>query len=120
MHDYHLLLAPKMIRDALTQSTHVGTHTGFATVSPSPAVGSENKKMDWANGATGDKMHAPASAVGLAAKAFGEKLGQAGAALGAHLGGLGQDQKEHAEIMIGMFVHTPWPSSEVFRCLPSK
>ncbi|ODO03344.1 trehalose-phosphatase [Cryptococcus wingfieldii CBS 7118] len=44
-HDYHLLLAPKMIREALGQPT---------------------------------------------------------------------------EIMIGMFMHTPWPSSEIFRCLPKR
>ncbi|ODO11583.1 trehalose-phosphatase [Cryptococcus amylolentus CBS 6273] len=49
-HDYHLLLAPKMIREALGQHFH------------------------------------------------------------------GQP----TEIMIGMFMHTPWPSSEIFRCLPKR
>lgn len=24
------------------------------------------------------------------------------------------------EVCVGLFVHTPWPSSEVFRCLPSE
>nr|XP_019013514.1 trehalose-phosphatase [Kwoniella pini CBS 10737]OCF52295.1 trehalose-phosphatase [Kwoniella pini CBS 10737] len=49
-HDYHLLLAPKMIREALGQVFH-------------PNAG-------W--------------------------------------------------VMIGMFMHTPWPSSEIFRCLPTR
>ncbi|RXK36449.1 trehalose-phosphatase [Tremella mesenterica] len=26
--------------------------------------------------------------------------------------------REALEIMVGMFMHTPWPSSEIFRCLP--
>lgn len=48
---------------------------------------------------------------------LGEKLGNAASTIGQHLG-VKSDQVN--EIMIGMFMHTPWPSSEIFRCLPSK
>jgi hypothetical protein len=47
---------------------------------------------------------------------LGEKLGNAASTLGEKLG-VKSDQVN--EIMIGMFMHTPWPSSEIFRCLPS-
>lgn len=30
------------------------------------------------------------------------------------------DIREIEEVSIGMFVHTPWPSSEIFRCLPRR
>jgi hypothetical protein len=46
-----------------------------------------------------------------------QKLGNAASTLGEKLG-VKSDQVN--EIMIGMFMHTPWPSSEIFRCLPSK
>jgi hypothetical protein len=48
---------------------------------------------------------------------LGEKLGNAASTIGQTLG-VKSDQVN--EIMIGMFMHTPWPSSEIFRCLPSK
>jgi trehalose 6-phosphate synthase/phosphatase len=107
VHDYHLLLAPKMIRDTLSQgSTASG---GFATATPSPAIGNEKRKgMDWENdGEEKSKL-----------EKLGGLLGNVGASLGQHLG-LGEN-KESVEIMIGMFMHTPWPSSEIFRCLPSE
>lgn len=31
-----------------------------------------------------------------------------------------KDIREPEEVAIGLFVHTPWPSSEVFRCLPRR
>ena len=36
------------------------------------------------------------------------------------LGNLGGETREQGELAIGMFIHTPWPSSEIFRCLPSE
>lgn len=47
---------------------------------------------------------------------LGEKLGNAASNIGQTLG-IKSDKVN--EIMIGMFMHTPWPSSEIFRCLPS-
>lgn len=49
---------------------------------------------------------------------LGGFLGGAASTLGHHLGL--KDQQSIPEIMIGMFMHTPWPSSEIFRCLPSE
>jgi trehalose 6-phosphate synthase/phosphatase len=84
VHDYHLLLAPKMIRDALsTNATHNGT-------------GGEEE-------------------AGKLQK-LGEKIGNAASNIGQSLG---MKSDKVNEIMIGMFMHTPWPSSEIFRCLPS-
>lgn len=113
VHDYHLLLAPKMIREALGTSTHVinGGHAGFATVTPSPAL-HERKGMDW-EGTSPPKDEESKAGTGL-----GGMLGKVGSALANQIGLNGK--KEEAEVMIGMFMHTPWPSSEIFRCLPSK
>jgi len=79
-----------MIRDAL--SSH-NTSNGHA----SPAA--EPKDLE------GGKL-----------QKLGEKLGNAASILG---GKLGVKSDQVNEIMIGMFMHTPWPSSEIFRCLPS-
>jgi len=52
---------------------------------------------------------------------LGGLLGTVGNALGQHIGnGNGHEHRDGSEIMIGMFMHTPWPSSEIFRCLPSE
>jgi trehalose 6-phosphate synthase/phosphatase len=115
VHDYHLLLAPKMIREALGQVPVPGAGWA-ASAMPSPAINSNGKRMDWDQTPTQGQN-------GRAAKEkVNSLLGKVGDALG-HLGigsGEGEDKKEPHEIMIGMFVHTPWPSSEIFRCLPSK
>ncbi|TFY57632.1 hypothetical protein EVG20_g8465 [Dentipellis fragilis] len=68
VHDYHLLLVPRMIRGL----------------------------------------------VGEGADADGQALPQA------HPDGSAQVPGQGQGICIGLFVHTPWPSSEVFRCLPRR
>jgi len=108
VHDYHLLLAPKMIRESLSHVTH--NAAGWGTVTPSPAA-LDRKGMDWENQDKGRL------------EKLGGFLGNAATSL-SHLAGHDTPTNEsresrEAEIMIGMFVHTPWPSSEVFRCLPS-
>ncbi|ODN84664.1 trehalose-phosphatase, variant 1 [Cryptococcus amylolentus CBS 6039] len=111
-HDYHLLLAPKMIREALGQVFH--PNVGWGTAHPSPSHLQANKKFDW------DKNEETP----LADKSKSEKLGgflnNVGTALGQHLGALEHFHGQPTEIMIGMFMHTPWPSSEIFRCLPKR
>jgi trehalose 6-phosphate synthase/phosphatase len=106
VHDYHLLLAPKMIRDALTHP-----HTSIATATPTPAV-NDQKRMDW------DNQHSTPTKDSSKLEKLGGMLGNVSQALGQTLGF--SEHKEQTEIMIGMFMHTPWPSSEIFRCLPSK
>jgi len=97
VHDYHLLLAPKMIREALSSSNSNGH-----------GVGEEVAQ-------TGSKEE------GGRLQKLGEKLGNVASNLGHSIGNANgkKDQKVN-EIMIGMFMHTPWPSSEIFRCLPSE
>lgn len=110
-HDYHLLLAPKMIRESLGQVFH--PNAGWGTAHPSPSLHhAQRKGFDWES-----NQQTPTPE-----KAKGEKIGafmnHVGTALGNHLGTM-----EHGlqnEIMIGMFMHTPWPSSEIFRCLPKR
>ena len=115
VHDYHLLLAPKMIREALGQMPQ-HTQTGWDTVTPSPALQNETRKgMDWEN-------QKPTSVVAEAKSRLDKldgMLGTAGASISDRVFGY-KDHKDQAEIMIGMFMHTPWPSSEIFRCLPSE
>ena len=119
VHDYHLLLAPKMIRDRLQVSNHPAGGNVPGTVVPSPAARSENRKMDWeyndATPTTREQNEKDRSRMDR----LGGFLGKAASALGHTVGANGQ-HNEQAEIMIGMFMHTPWPSSEIFRCLPSK
>ena len=108
-----------MIRERLQ-----GSHSGWAvgTVNPSPALHNEKRKgMDW------DANTATPTAAGEKEKTRLEKLGgllgNVGNALGAgnaNGNGHGHEHKDGSEIMIGMFMHTPWPSSEIFRCLPSE
>lgn len=110
-HDYHLLLAPKMIREALGQVFH--PNAGWGTAHPSPSLHhAHGKGFEWES-----NQQTPTPE-----KAKGEKIGafmnHVGTALGNHLGIMEHGQQN--EIMIGMFMHTPWPSSEIFRCLPSK
>jgi trehalose 6-phosphate synthase/phosphatase len=115
VHDYHLLLAPKMIREALGQVSHPPSGISVS-VTPSAApngrrsLDSENNPMTPTRETDSKDKSVKDRVGGL--------LGHVGSALGHHLG-LG-DHKEAGEIMIGMFMHTPWPSSEIFRCLPSK
>lgn len=102
-----------MIREALGQISIPGGGWSGSTA-PTPAVNSEKKKFDWDSVAKENGAKDKVSAA----------LGQVGQALGlSQSNGSGKEssqQKEPAEIMIGMFVHTPWPSSEIFRCLPSE
>ncbi len=99
-----------MIREALGKMSFPSG--GWGSVTPSPAANEEKRKgMDWDRipGATQEKSRMDK---------LGGMLGNVGSALGHHLGL--HDHKEQGEIMIGMFMHTPWPSSEIFRCLPSE
>lgn len=99
VHDYHLLLAPKLIREALGQGASIDQRRGSFAM-PSPAVGQENDRPNWDSGSvTSDKSR-------------GNLLGKM---LGEHLV---NEHSQAGEIMIGLFMHTPWPSSEIFRCLP--
>ncbi|KAK8869827.1 trehalose-phosphatase [Kwoniella newhampshirensis] len=114
-HDYHLLLAPKMIRESLGQVFH--PNAGWGTAHPSPALHNEKRKgFDWetSQGATptNDKTKS---------EKIGGMLSHVGSALGQHLSVGGEhEQGTPIEVMIGMFMHTPWPSSEIFRCLPTR
>jgi trehalose 6-phosphate synthase/phosphatase len=125
VHDYHLLLAPKLIREALGQqqpspSNGTGTANGWGALQPSPAASSEKKKMDWETG-TGEVTPSQARSKEQEAsrlQKLGGFLGNAASGLG--LGNKARDDNQVNEIMIGMFMHTPWPSSEIFRCLPSE
>ncbi|WVQ78101.1 trehalose-phosphatase [Cryptococcus sp. DSM 104549] len=110
-HDYHLLLAPKMIREALGQVFH--PNAGWGTAHPSPNLhAAQRKGFDW-------ESNQP-TPVGNKAEKIGGMLSHVGSALGQHLGVMEQGGGQPVEVMIGMFMHTPWPSSEIFRCLPSR
>lgn len=115
VHDYHLLLAPKMIRESLGQVFH--PNAGWGSAHPSPALHNEKRKgMDWeSNGATPRADKSKVEKVGGLLSSVGHALGHQ----------LGVDQPHNGsstpvEVMIGMFMHTPWPSSEIFRCLPTR
>ena len=101
-----------MIREALGQVPVAGAGWTNSAM-PSPAINANGKKMDW------DQTPTQGSNGRAAKEKVNSLLGKVGDALGHHLG-MGEDKKEPHEIMIGMFVHTPWPSSEIFRCLPSE
>ncbi|KAK6902917.1 trehalose-phosphatase [Kwoniella mangroviensis CBS 8507] len=115
-HDYHLLLAPKMIRESLGQVFH--PNAGWGTAHPSPAAHHANKRFDWDQ----SQQSTPTNANNEKSKT--EKLGgflsNVGSALGQHLSVGGEHGATPVEVMIGMFMHTPWPSSEIFRCLPTR
>ncbi|WVW83110.1 trehalose-phosphatase [Kwoniella bestiolae CBS 10118] len=115
-HDYHLLLAPKMIREALGQVFH--PNAGWGTAHPSPAAHHANKRFDW-----DQSQQATPTNNNNNDKSKTEKLGgflsNVGSALGQHLS-VGGEHAAPVEVMIGMFMHTPWPSSEIFRCLPTR
>ncbi|WVQ98709.1 trehalose-phosphatase [Kwoniella sp. CBS 9459] len=125
-HDYHLLLAPKMIREALGQVFH--PNGGWGTAHPSPAAHHANKRFDWEQSQS--TQHTPTnghlqpqnqSSEKSKTEKMGGFLSHVGSALGQHLTvGGGAESSAPAEIMIGMFMHTPWPSSEIFRCLPTR
>ena len=117
VHDYHLLLAPKMIRERLQVANHPSWTVG--SVNPSPALHNEKRKgMDWESNHSTPTTDAAGKEKSRLEK-LGGFLGTVGSALGSAIGPSGE-QKDASEIMIGMFMHTPWPSSEIFRCLPSK
>jgi hypothetical protein len=100
VHDYHLLLVPKMIRECLHQvSPYVPPHHQ-PVEQPVVPEGSQATPMaqDGRPVTTADgKPTSPMT-----------------------LGNLGGETREQGELGIGMFIHTPWPSSEIFRCLPSE
>ncbi|WOO79740.1 Trehalose-phosphatase [Vanrija pseudolonga] len=79
VHDYHLQLVPKLIREFLGQSAHVSFPGPYGTQPPTSAA-----QSDSASAKSGDHSRDP------------------------------------SEVMIALFVHTPWPSSEIFRCLPKR
>ncbi|ORX39871.1 putative trehalose-phosphatase [Kockovaella imperatae] len=115
VHDYHLLLAPKMIREALGnyQQPHQSWTQHFH--SPSPAIGNgQPKGMDWESSQSTPRSHDFRG--GQSLDKPGGFFGHVGSALGQHL----RNPHQTAEIMIGMFMHTPWPSSEIFRCIPKR
>lgn len=93
VHDYHLLLVPKMIRE------YLGQH--------SPEL---------------DDVTAPDSsvAIGVAQDAREPQTAAGQPASPLPIGNLGGESREQGEIAIGMFIHTPWPSSEIYRCLPKR
>lgn len=120
VHDYHLLLAPKMIREALNPHQHqhgAQNGNGWGALQPSPAGHTEKRKgMDWEGEVTPSQARSPEQEESRLQK-LGGFLGNAASNLGQQLGLNGNQVNE---IMIGMFMHTPWPSSEIFRCLPSE
>lgn len=102
-----------MIRESLGHVSH--PTGGWGTVTPSPAA-VDRKGMDWEDQDKG-RLEKLGGFLGNAAHHLGH--------LATHPTGTGgsstpNDHHKEAEIMIGMFIHTPWPSSEVFRCLPSE
>lgn len=97
VHDYHLLLVPKMIREYLGQhSAEVESH-GEKVVVPDASVAP----------ALAEDAREPATKSGKVTSPV-------------PLGNLGGEPREQGEIAIGMFIHTPWPSSEIYRCLPKR
>lgn len=116
VHDYHLLLAPKMIREALGQNQHQHGN-GWGALQPSPAGQTDKRKgMDWEGEVTPSQARSKEQEESRLKK-LGGFLGNAASSLGHSLG---LENNQVHEIMIGMFMHTPWPSSEIFRCLPSE
>ncbi|WWC90031.1 trehalose-phosphatase [Kwoniella dendrophila CBS 6074] len=115
VHDYHLLLAPKMIREALGQVIH--PNGGWGSAHPSPAPHHANKKFDWEQS---QSQQATPTQDKTKTEKLGGFLSNVGSALGQHLSVGGEHGAAPVEIMIGMFMHTPWPSSEIFRCLPTR
>jgi trehalose 6-phosphate synthase/phosphatase len=93
-----------MIRDALSSSNTMNGHAS-STAQPSSA------------GVDGEATPKSQSQDASKLQKLGGILGNAASNLG-HSLGIKDDQVN--EIMIGMFMHTPWPSSEIFRCLPSR
>lgn len=93
VHDYHLLLVPKMIRE------YLGQH--------SPEL---------------DAQDVPDASIarGLAEDAREPEDAQGKATSPVPLGNLGGESREQGDVAIGMFIHTPWPSSEIYRCLPKR
>lgn len=116
IHDYHLLLTPKMIREKLAPPS-LGGHWG-SIITPSPAV--EHKGMNWESGS--DMSRLGSGTLGKVNKTLGGHLAAASAASAASAATAADSDKFHLhnEIMIALFIHTPWPSSEIFRALPSE
>ncbi len=135
VHDYHLLLTPKLIRDQLHLALGISGH--LASAAPSPAIGAslqaqQQRGMDWgiqglmgaalkASGLGNDSNGPGAPIKGPAT--LGENLKATAATNGngsSNGNGFFGHHHPHNEVMIGLFIHTPWPSSEIFRCLPSE
>ncbi|BEJ18226.1 hypothetical protein CspHIS471_0705030 [Cutaneotrichosporon sp. HIS471] len=126
VHDYHLLLAPRYIRDQLNLALGISGH--LSSAAPSPAIGAslqaqQPRGMDWGvhslvgalkTSGLSNNNHRPGSPIKAAMLGEDLKATTNGGSSG------GSHARPHNEIMIGLFVHTPWPSSEIFRCLPKR
>ncbi|KAJ9118440.1 hypothetical protein QFC24_006271 [Naganishia onofrii] len=97
VHDYHLLLVPKMIREMLGQLSPEHNPLEEKVVMPEST----------AQATLAEDAREPQTADGKPTSP-------------GKLGNLGGEPREQGEIAIGMFIHTPWPSSEIFRCLPKR
>lgn len=128
MHDYHLLLTPKLIRDKLSLALGISGHLNSAA--PSPAIAStsllaqqqQQRGMDWGSGFSSSSGGLLGAAL-KASSTLGDNLKSAVNGNGNSASGGGDNRPHHHphnEVMIGLFIHTPWPSSEIFRCLPSE
>lgn len=93
VHDYHLLLVPKMIREYLGQHSPELEAQDVPVASVVPGLAEDAREPETAQG----KATSPVP-----------------------LGNLGGESREQGDIAIGMFIHTPWPSSEIYRCLPKR
>lgn len=100
VHDYHLLLVPKMIRECLHQVSPYAPSGLGQTEQPVVPEGNQSRPMAEDGREIKDTEGKPVSPVTL--------------------GNLGGEAREQGELAIGMFIHTPWPSSEIFRCLPKR
>lgn len=103
VHDYHLLLAPKMIRENL------GHQLGSS--------GSWNTIINTSPQATGMQLE---NSTNSNSSRVAGLLGNVNLSLGQHLNSAPATDPHAADPMIALFMHTPWPSSEIFRCLPSE
>lgn len=106
VHDYHLLLTPKMIRDKL------GHQLG--------SNGSWNTIINTSPTATGMQLE---NSTNSNSSRVAGLLGNVNTSLGQHLAATpasGVTDPHAGDPMIALFMHTPWPSSEIFRCLPKR
>lgn len=129
--DYHLLLAPRYIRDQLNLALGIGGH--LSSAAPSPAIGAslqtqQQRGMDWGVHSAMGALKVSGRSNDIRSPGSPIKGGATGSSmlvesLKATTNGdsrEGSHPRLHNEVMIGLFVHTPWPSSEIFRCLPKR